>query len=263
MNANRSFQFSHALCRRPSKSIVNGLRATDHGDPDYTTFVQQHAHYVKALQQAGCEVNVLDANEDHPDSVFIEDAALCLENMAIVLRPGAESRFGEAAVLMPTLHRLFKHVITLPGHGYVDGGDILVTGTEILIGLSQRTNRAGYESLRQLLEPFDYNVREIQTPDTILHFKSDCGLLNSNTVFSTKALAATGCFDNYNVIEAPENESAAANLIRVNNTVLLSEGYPASFDLLTSVGFQVVTIPNSEAAKVDGGLSCMSLRYTT
>ena len=262
MSNNRSYRFTHALCRRPAASITNGLRATDQGDPDFDVFMQHHQQYVKALEATGCQVTVLDAFEKYPDSVFIEDAALCLAGVAIALRPGAVSRFGEAAVLMPALQQSFRKVISLPGEGYVDGGDILVTDTEVFIGLSQRTNELGYKYLSTLVETLGYTARKIITPPEILHFKTDCGLLDSNTVFSSKALAKTGCFEGYKVIEAPAGEEAAANLIRVNDTVMISDGYPKTKTLLEQSGYKVVCLPNGEAAKVDGGLSCMSLRFS-
>lgn len=259
---NASYTFSHALCRKPAKSVTNGLRAQDHGDPDHALFIEHHQRYVEALTACGCKVTLLDALEDYPDSVFIEDAALCLAGVAIALRPGASSRFGESAALMPSLNKLFRQVINLPGYGFIDGGDILVTDTEVLVGLSSRTNQAGFDSLSKQVQELGYEARKINTPADILHFKTDCGLLDSNTIFASSALAATGCFESYQVIVAPENEAAAANLIRVNDAVLISEGYPETKLLLEKAGYKVVCLPNSEAAKVDGGLSCMSLRFS-
>jgi len=262
MSSTRSYTFTHAICRRPAPSIANGLRAVDNGDPDHALFAKHHQQYVNALEATGCEVTVLESLESYPDSVFIEDAALCLAGTAIALRPGAASRFGEAAALMPALQQSFKKVIALPGSGYVDGGDILVTENEVLIGLSQRTDQSGYDSLSEIVSALGYQARKINTPADILHFKTDCGLVDSNTIFASKALAATGCFVGYEVIEAPEGESAAANLIRVNDVVMISEGYPKTKQVLEKAGYNVVCLPNSEAAKVDGGLSCMSLRFT-
>ena len=259
---NASYTFSHALCRKPAKSVANGLRAEDQGDPDHTRFIEHHQRYVEALIACGCKVTLLDALEDYPDSVFIEDAALCLGDVAIALRPGANSRFGESAALMPALNKLFRQVINLPGNGCIDGGDILVTDTEVLVGLSSRTNQAGFDSLSEQVQGLGYKARKINTPADILHFKTDCGLLDNNTIFASSALAATGCFDSYQVIVAPENDTAAANLIRVNDTVLISEGYPETKSLLEKAGYKIVCLPNSEAAKVDGGLSCMSLRFS-
>lgn len=256
-----SHTFTHALCRAPASSVANGLRVQHSSDPDHATFLEHHQTYTDALTRAGCEVIVLDALDAFPDSVFIEDAALCLAGTAIVLRPGAESRFGESAALKPSLQNLFENVVELDGSGYVDGGDILVTDTEVLVGLSSRTNHAGYDRLSAIVEALGFAARKISTPSEILHFKSDCGLLDSETIFASKALAQTGCFGNYDVIIAPEHESAAANLIRVNDTVFISDGYPRTKAVLEQAGYHVVCLPNTEAAKVDGGLSCMSLRF--
>ena len=262
MSTNQSYKFTHALCRRPAASITQGLRAENIGDPDYQQFQEHHLQYVEALQQAGCHVTVLDALEAYPDSVFIEDAALCLAGTAIALRPGAKSRFGESAALMPALQTSFKRVISLPGEGYVDGGDILVTDNEVFIGLSSRTNEAGFTNISNVVESLGYTARKINTPPDILHFKTDCGLLDGQSIFATSALAATGCFDGYKVVVAPNGEEAAANLIRVNDVVMIAEGFPNTQNLLEKEGYKVVGIPNAEAAKVDGGLSCMSLRFT-
>ncbi len=262
MGSSNSYTFTHALCRQPALSITKGLRAVNNGDPDHDLFAKHHQKYVQALEATGAQVTVLDALEDYPDSVFIEDAALCLAGTAIALRPGAKSRFGESAALMPVLQQHFKKVISLPGTGYVDGGDILVTERDVFIGLSARTDQQGYENLSSIVSNLGYTARKINTPTDILHFKTDCGLLDDQTIFSSKTLADTGCFSEYKVIEAPKGESAAANLIRFNDVVMISDGYPKTKQILEKAGYNVVCLPNSEAAKVDGGLSCMSLRFT-
>ncbi len=262
MSSKKSYQFSYAMCRKPSRSITDGLRALDTGDPNYDLFCEQHKRYVAALRETGATVIELDASENYPDSVFIEDAALCSAGVAIVLRPGAPSRFGEAAQLMPELQKVFKKVLTLSGSGYVDGGDVLVTENDVFIGLSARTNQAGFDELASIVETLGYQAKQINTPKDILHFKTDCGLLDEQTVFSSAQLASTGCFKDYKVIEAPENEIAAANLIRFNDTVFISAGFPETKQLLENAGYTVTCLDTTEAAKVDGGLSCMSLRFT-
>lgn len=261
MTEGRSYRFTHFLSRTPARSVTDGLRDGDGADPDPDKFEAQHAAYVEALLASGGSVKVLPAQEEYPDSVFIEDPAIVSGSTAIVLRPGAETRFGEAQALRPTLVETFETVIDLPGEGYVDGGDVLLSDTEAFIGLSARTNQAGFDALASVLSDLGYTPRKVETPPEILHFKTDCGLLDSETIFSSKALAATGCFDGYRVVEAPEGEEAAANLIRINDVVLLSAGHPNTEELLTTQGYDVRVLDTSEAAKVDGGLSCMSLRF--
>lgn len=256
-----SFQFTHALCRLPAKSVTDGLRATDLGDPDPLTFAAEHASYISALRDAGCVVNVLPADDAFPDSVFIEDPALVLKGTAIVLRPGAETRLGEAAALRPALLEHMTDVIDLETNGYVDGGDILCTDDRVLLGLSARTNVQGAEDLRPIVESLGFTLEVLQTPPEILHFKTESSLLDEGTVLATPALAASGAFKGLNVIETVAGEEAAANAIRVNDFVFLSAGFPKTAEKLEKAGYSLKVLNTSQAALVDGGLSCMSLRY--
>lgn len=257
-----SFKFSHALCRTPSKSVVNGLRADDNGDPDATIFAEQHRIYVDALRATGANVEVLDPLEEFPDSVFIEDAALCLKNTAICLLPGADSRKKEVDALRPSLKRIFPTVIDLQQGGLIDGGDILCTDDTVMVGLSARTNLSGAQQLESFVNDLGYSLEIFETPKGVLHFKTDCSLLDNETILSTQKLADSGCFKGFKVLNIPMGEAPAANSIRFNDTVFISEGYPKTADLVSQHGYHVTTLPTSEAAKVDGGLSCMSLRFS-
>ena len=258
----RSFEFTHALCRSPAKSVTDGLRATDQGDPDPLAFAAEHAAYVSALRAAGCDVTVLDADEAFPDSVFIEDPALVLNGVAIVLRPGAPSRLGEAAALRPALTETMRDVVDLKTEGFVDGGDILCTDDRVLLGLSARTTAQGAEDLRPLVEALGYQLEVLQTPPEILHFKTESSLLDHETVLATPALAASGAFKGLKVIETADGEEAVANAIRVNEQVFVSAGHPKTTERLEAAGYSVTVLNTSQAALVDGGLSCMSLRYS-
>lgn len=266
MNPEASFRFSHAVVRKPGESVAHGIRDGAGPDPDPGAFLREHEAYVDALRATGAEVTVLEPLEDFPDSVFVEDPALCVAGTAIILRPGAESRFGERDPMRDALNKIFKRVIDLPeggpNDGYVDGGDILVTGREVLIGLSARTDAAGVEKLDRILAAIDVPLRIVQTPPEILHFKTGCGLLDAETIFATAPLVRSGCFDGYRVVECPAGEEPAANLIRVNAEVFLAKGFPRTAALLRDEGYSVTELSVAEAAKLDGGLSCMSLRFT-
>jgi dimethylargininase len=261
-----SYRFTHAILRTPADSIVDGLRAVDTGTPDVALFRQHHARYRAALEAAGLQTRVLEAREDFPDSVFVEDAALCLPEGAVVMRPGAPTRLGEATVIEPVLMETFAEVRLLPdvsdhGHARIEGGDVLVTDREILVGRSARTNGAGIDALRAAVADWGYAVRELATPPEVLHFKTDCGLLDGETVLTTRRLAEGGGFIGYRLVHVAEGEEAAANAVRVNDVVLLPAGFPKTADIVREAGFEVVELPNSEAAKVDGGMSCLSLRF--
>lgn len=259
---NASYEFTHALCRLPSKSLIDGLRAVDIGQPDYDKFINDHHGYVEVLKETGAEVIVLDGLEEFPDSVFIEDAALCLPKLAVVMRPGAPTRLGEAEAIKSTLEKLYSNVKQINGSGFIEGGDILVTEKEILVGLSERTDKSGVEELASIVMPFGYKVRIVQTPEGVLHFKTDCSLLDENTILTTQKLADSGCFEDYNILYVAQGEEACANTIRFNNYVIMPSGFPKTYEKLVANGYEVKTIGNTEAAKLDGGMSCLSLRFT-
>ena len=259
----RSYRFTHAITRLPPASAINGLRAVDTGAPDLTLMRAHHAAYVAALKSTGAVVVELAAMEAYPDSLFVEDTALCLPEGAVVMRPGAPSRLGEAAEMAPHLRALYSNIVTVVGaDSFIEAGDILTTETEILVGRSARTNAAGVAELTALVAPWGHKVREVFTPPGVLHFKTDCSLLDAETILSTERLAASGCFSGYKVIHTAPGEEACANAIRFNDLVLFPAGFPATRDRLISAGYNVVEIGNSECAKLDGGMSCLSLRFS-
>ncbi len=258
----RSYTFTHALCRAPARSIVDGLRAVDTGQPDLSIFAKDHADYIAVLRETGADVRVLPANEVFPDSVFIEDAALCLQEGAIVTRPGAPSRLGEAADLAPVLKDYYSDIRWIEGPGFLEGGDVLTCETEILVGQSARTDGAGIAALRELVADWGYKVREVQTPPGVLHFKTDCSLMDEETILSTKRLSDSGCFAGYRVLHTAPGEDAAANAIRFNDIVLMPAGFPETAGMLGDAGYTVREVGNAEAAKLDGGMSCLSLRLS-
>ncbi len=259
----RSFRFTHAVTRRPAASIIRGLRAVDTGTPDLGLMLTHHRAYVAALRATGAQVTVLDPLEDYPDSVFVEDTALCLPEGAILMRPGAPSRLGEAAEMGPALAGLYTTIRQITDRdSFIEGGDILVTDREILIGRSARTNAAGIAELTRLVADWGHVVREVHTPPGVLHFKTDCSLMDAETILSTDRLAASGCFAGYRVIPVAAGEEAAANAIRFNDAVLFPAGFPRTRDRLWDAGFNVIEIGNSECARLDGGMSCLSLRFT-
>ncbi|WP_297774593.1 arginine deiminase family protein [uncultured Roseovarius sp.] len=259
---NATFEFRHAVTRKPAPSIIDGLRAEDTGAPDLEQMLSDHAAYVSALRSTGAEVLELPPLDTYPDAVFVEDTMLCLPSVAVAMRPGAPSRQGEVAEMSPHLQAFYGEAmaeITTPGT--IEGGDILVTGREILVGLSARTNHEGVTQLSDIVREHGHSLRRVDTPEGILHFKTDCGLLDAETILSTTRLAASGCFEGYRVLHVPEGEEAAGNCIRFNGLVIMAAGFPRTAEMLDAHGYEVVQINNSECAKLDGGMSCLSLRF--
>ncbi|MCU9840414.1 arginine deiminase family protein [Ruegeria sp. WL0004] len=256
-----TYQFTRAITRRPAASVVNGLRAEDIGTPDLEQMLKDHAHYVATLKSTGAEVIELPPLDDFADALFVEDTALCLPQGAVLMRPGAPSRMGEVAEMAPTLRSAVAEIREISGPGHIEGGDILVTGREILVGRSARTDAEGVKELAAIVSDWGHQLREVFTPPGVLHFKTDCSLLDGETILSTERLDASGCFQRYRVIHTAPGEEACANTIRFNDLVLMPAGFPKTADILDKAGFSVVQINNSECAKLDGGMSCLSLRF--
>jgi dimethylargininase len=255
------FRFDSALLRTPARSVARGLRADDRGDPTHEGVLGEHQAYVAALRGAGVEVTVLPPLEAFPDSLFVEDPALVFAEGAILLRPGAASRAGEAAEIAPALRGIFDTVLELPPGGHADGGDVLRTPETVMIGLSARTDRVGAEALLACLGELGHQGKIVDTPAGVLHFKTDCSLLDGESVLATRRLARSGVFDGFRQILVPDGEEAAANALRVNDVVLVASGFPKTIEMLDRLGYQVVPVGTTEIGRIDAGLSCMSLRW--
>lgn len=256
----RPFDFDSAIVRKPGTSVVKGLRAGGQANPRYDVVLAEHKAYCAALKAAGVTVQVLEPLEAFPDSIFVEDPALVFHEGAILLRPGNASREGETAAIAPVLRDRFERVLELAS-GYVDGGDILTTGERVMIGLSARTDAEGAESLISCLAEFGRKGEVVQTPEDVLHFKSDCALMDERTVLTTRRLAQSGVFSDFETLIVPEGEEGAANALRINDRVFISTGFPGTTALLEKAGYKLVPLETSEIAKIDAGLSCMSLRW--
>lgn len=252
--------FNRAIVRMPSRSVIDGLRAVDVGAPGYEGVLVEHRNYVRTLEQLGVAVETLPALEAFPDSVFVEDTALVFTGAAILLRPGAPTRRGEAAEMAEALQRNFERVLRLDD-GTAEGGDVLTTPRAVFIGASARTNAAGAAALVSLLAQIGWQGVVVNTPPGVLHLKSDCSLLDDETILCTPRLAASEPFPAFRVILTPEGEEGAANALRIGGVVLLSDGYPRTAELLARSGYRVTTLDTREIAKIDAGLSCMSLRW--
>lgn len=254
------FHFDQAIVRTPGRSVVDGLRAGDHPGPAYEAVADEHRAYVTALEMAGVAVETLPALEAFPDSMFVEDPALVFAEGAILLRPGAPSRMDEASHLEPVLRRRFEQVARL-AEGFADGGDVLVTPDLVYVGLSARTDVDGAAALINQLAAFGYQGRAVTPPPGVLHLKTASSLIDDETVLATAAVDAAGIFDGLRVLVVPEGEEGAANVLRVNDVVLAAAAYPRTLDLLARHGLTVRPLAVSEVAKIDAGLTCMSLRW--
>jgi len=252
-----AFAFEFAIVRTPAASVVDGLRQGAEA-PAYAGVLAEFQAYAAALAEAGLAVETLDPLDDFPDSVFVEDPAFVLAEGAILLKPGTPTRMGEAEAIAPALRRRFDRVLELD-EGFADGGDILVLPDEILIGLSGRTDKLGAKRFCELARDLGRKARIVETPPGVLHLKTACALVGEATVIATPPLA--GIFARFEVIETPAGEERAANLLRLNDTILVGADYPRTIELLAGRVPTIVPLEVSEIRKIDAGLSCLSLRW--
>jgi len=253
--------FSNAIVRVPGKSLVNGLSdSKELGLPDYDKAIIQHHSYIEVLQSCGLEVNVLESCEDYPDSTFVEDVALITPNCVIMTRPGAESRRGEVEQIMAVLKSQFNNLETIEAPGTIEAGDVMMVGNHYYIGLSDRTNLQGAEQLIKLLVKHGHTGSTVELKD-VLHLKTGLSYIENNMLIICGEFKSDPIFSGFDHIEIPEEESYAANCIWVNDNVLIPAGYPLSKEKISSTGYNVIEVDVSEFKKLDGGLSCLSLRY--
>ena len=256
--------FRYAITRRPSRSLINGISQTPElGKPDYDTAMVQYDRYIEILRELGLEVTVLEANEDFPDSVFIEDNALCTPHgVAILSRPGADSRRGEASLpdLRAALAQHYDTIEQVVEPGTVDPGDIMMVGDHYYIGLSHRTNQAAADQITEILTRYGMTAETVPVTG-ILHLKDDVVYLDGNNLIVAKAYEQHPAFANFNKLVVDDDEYYATNSLWINGTVIVPEGYPKIEQKIRDCGYPVVLINTSEFEKITGSLTCMSLRF--
>jgi dimethylargininase len=252
--------FTRALVRTPGRSLVEGLTTAKLGKPNYFKALDQHGAYIEALQACGLQMEVLPPLEDFPDSCFIEDVALLTPHCALITRPGAPSRQGEISGLREILSRYYESVEEIQAPGTVEGGDILSVGSHYYIGLSERTNPAGAGQVIKILNEYGLTGSTIPLRQ-ILHLKTGIAYLKQDDLIACGELLSREEFAGFNILTIPEGESYAANCIWVNGTVLVPAGYPQTAGIIQEAGYPVREVDVSEFRKLDGGMSCLSLRF--
>ncbi len=252
--------FTHAVARKPSKNFVQGLTTTVSSEPaDYGLMLKQHEAYLEALSAAGLEVIVLESLPDYPDAHCVEDTAVVTPDVAVITIPGADARQGEEESIVPVLAE-FRKVEHIQAPGTLDGGDVLQVDNHFFIGISQRTNLEGAEQLGRILQGYGKTWTAI-TVGAGLHFKSSVNYVGKNTLLVTSDFTATEQLKGYDQIVLDRAESYAANTLLVNEYLLIPAGYPDTRKQLETLGFEMIELEISEVRKMDGGLTCMSLRF--
>jgi dimethylargininase len=253
-------RYTYAIVRVPSPSLSDGLTTASLGRPDYGKAREQHNRYVKTLRDLGLEVKVLDQAIEYPDSTFVEDVALCTKDFAVVTRPGAITRTGETEGMRRVLEEYFDRVYEITPPGTLEAGDVMMAGSHFFIGLSARTNSEGAQQLTDILGNHGLSGSTILLRN-LLHLKSGASYLENNNMLVTGELSECRDFEAFNRIVISKGESYAANSLWINGTVLVAEGFPETRYRIEKAGYNTVELDMSEYRKVDGGLSCLSLRF--
>jgi dimethylargininase len=251
--------FTGAIVRAVPGTIDAGITSANLGKPDYEKACDQHDRYVDALERCGLKVTALDADERYPDSVFVEDTAVVTDRCAIIANPGAVGRRGEVHEVEEVLSGLYENVERIVSPGTLDGGDVLQVGDHFYVGLTRRTNREGAEQLSVLLRGYGFDASFVKLR-RFLHLKTGVAYLGGNDLVVAGELAANDEFEGFDKVFVTPEEEYCANCIRVNDHVLVAGGCKKTKEKIVERGYEVIELEMSEFRKVDGGLSCLSLR---
>ena len=265
--------FTNAIVRPPAANFSAGLTTAGLGAPVYARALEQHAAYCAALQECDLELIRLAVDAEYPDSCFVEDVAVIIgdarvaKKTAIIMRPGALSRRGEIESMRGQLADVFPSIYEIQAPGTLDGGDVCDAGNHFFIGISERTNEHGARQLAEILAThgltssfIDIGSQPGPAP-SLLHLKSGVAYLAENTLIVNEALAHCEEFGRYDLIKVDAGDEYAANCVEVNDRVLIAAGYPRFETRLRALGHEVLPLDMSEFQKMDGGLSCLSLRW--
>jgi dimethylargininase len=255
--------FTRAIVRPPSANFADGLTSVALGVPDFALALEQHARYCEALEQCGLALTWLPADPAHPDATFVEDTAILAERCNVLTRPGAASRAGEADAMRAVLTTLGVAFKEIDSPGTLDGGDICDAGEHFFIGVSQRTNWEGAAQLAALLGKAGYESSciDIREVPGILHLKSGIASLDDERIVAIDSLRDHPALKGREIVRVPQGDEYAANCVRVNDHLLVPAGFPRTHRAIEANDYSLMSLDMSEFQKMDGGLSCLSLRF--
>ena len=254
--------FRSAIVKKPCKNYSKGLTSSSLGLPVYEKVLEQHENYIKALRKCGVDVHILDSDENFPDSTFVEDTAIVNEKCAILTNPGAQSRKGEVQAISKVLNEKFNYekIEKIQAPGVLDGGDVMRINKCYYIGLSSRTNEEGANQLTKILSSYGFTSQVVEMKES-LHLKSGLNYIGDNCLLSIDEFKDNPLFQQYNIIQVEKDEEYAANCILVNGYLIMPKGYNKLKEKLTKSNYIIIELEMSEFKKMDGGLSCLSLRF--
>ncbi|MDA3916105.1 MAG: arginine deiminase family protein [Deltaproteobacteria bacterium] len=252
--------FTSAIVKTPCKNMVKGITTANLGHPDYELALKQHKNYIQVLEQCGLKVIVLKPDENFPDSTFIEDTCLVTPRCAIITNPGAASRENETISVGRTVKELGVQVEYIQNPGTLDAGDIMMVNDHYFTGISERTNIDGASQLNNILKKYNLTSSTIKL-EKILHLKTGISYLENNNLLAVGEFLTKPELKGFNILEVDKEESYAANSVWINGNVLVPKESPETIKMIENAGYKVIEVGVSEFKKLDGGLSCLSLRF--
>ena len=250
--------FTKAIVRRPGPDLGDGITTSSLGPPDYEKALRQHAAYCDTLESCGLELIKLEPDPDFPDCHFVEDTAVVTDKVAVIARPGDPRRRGEEAEIAGLLAE-YRPLEQIESPGTLDGGDVLEVDDRIFVGLGERTNEIGARQLQAILEPHGFEVVTVPV-GSMLHLKSGVNYAGG-ALAVTGEMASNEVFAEYKKVNIPPEESYAANCLFVNGCLIIAAGFPQAKRLLGGLGHKIIELDMSEFEKMDGGLTCLSIRF--
>ena len=255
--------FKNVIVKRPCSKITDGITSSPElGTPNYELALKQHDTYIEALKSCGVEVTVLEADENFPDSCFVEDTAVLTRKCAIISNPGAESRNKEVEAMIPVIKKFYSEdcIEYIKAPGTLEGGDVMMVGDHSYVGRSARTNEEGIRQFIEILEKYGLTGSEVELTE-VLHLKTGVNYIENNNMLVSGEFINKPDFEKYNKYIIPAEEAYAANCIWVNDKVIVPANFPAVEKIVREAGYEVILVDTSEYRKIDGGLSCLSLRF--
>ena len=256
--------FTKAITRKPCRALVDGITTSMFGEgtPDYDKAIQQHSQYVSVLRDLGLEVTELEGDERYPDSCFVEDPAVVMERCAIITNSPKDSRNGEKYEILDTIKEFYdeSQIFFIEAPGTMEGGDVMRVGDHFFVGQSDRTNAEGARQFNEIVTKFGYTSSTVPVTEG-LHLKDFVIYLENNNMLVSQVMNEEPAFQEYNRFVVEADELYAINSMNINGTVLVPEGHPKTLKIIEDLGYPVKVVSTDEFRKIDGSLTCLSLRF--
>jgi len=249
----------HIIARKPGANFADGITTSSLGKPSFALMLEQHQAYLDLMKELGIEVHVLEAEMQYPDAHFVEDTAVVIPEVGIITNPGAKARKGEEKTIEPLLAN-FRKIERISAPGTLEGGDILLIDKTFYVGISERTNEEGAKQLNEIVSKYGYTTINIKVAAG-LHLKSSINYIGRNNVIVSQPFNKIPDFEKYNKIVLTEEETYAANCLFLNEKIIMPAGFPILKQQIFDLGYEIHELNISEVEKMDGGLTCLSLRF--